>query len=42
MLWGREDEIVWLEVIPHDSRLPHCAPEIANLRTWEQRGLELL
>jgi hypothetical protein len=42
MLWGCEGEIAWLEVIPHDPRASHRAPEIANLRTWEQRGLELL
>jgi hypothetical protein len=42
MLWGRERQITWLEVWDMDPRLPHRVPEIANLRTWEQRGMELL
>jgi len=42
ILWGREGEPIWLEVGVYDPRTPHPFPEIANLRTWEQRGLELL
>jgi hypothetical protein len=42
ILWGRGGEIAWLEVCDLDPRLPHRVPEIANLRTFEQRGQELL
>jgi hypothetical protein len=42
ILWGREGEIVWLEVVDYDPRKPHHAPEISNLRTYEERGRELL
>jgi hypothetical protein len=38
ILWGRDGEIAWLEVVDYDPRIPHRVPEIANLRTWEQRG----
>jgi len=41
ILWGRDGEIVWLEVNDLDPRAPHRFPEIPDLRTWEQRGLEL-
>jgi hypothetical protein len=42
MLWGRDGQIVWLEVICSPPNGPHPLPDIANLRTWEERGLELL
>ncbi len=41
ILWGRDGEITWLEIVEYDPRAPHRFPEISNLRTWEQRGLEL-
>ena len=41
ILWGHDGEIVWLEVNGFDPRAPHRFPEISNLRTWEQDGLEL-
>ncbi|HXA51981.1 MAG TPA: hypothetical protein VNV86_16810 [Candidatus Acidoferrum sp.] len=31
ILWGREGEIVLLEIVDNDPRLPHRFPEISNL-----------
>jgi len=41
-LWGRDGLITWLEVWDCDPRLPNHVPGIGDLRTWEQRGMELL
>jgi hypothetical protein len=36
ILWGREGEIVLLEVVDYDPRLPHRFPQLSDLRTWEE------
>ena len=38
MLWGREGEITWLEVVNYGPRTSHRFPEMSDLRTWEQHG----
>jgi hypothetical protein len=38
ILWGRDGEIASLEVYDHHPDASHRPLELANLRTWEQRG----
>lgn len=43
MLWGRDGEIVWLEVYDFEPESSHRVPDVSNLCTWEdwgRRGLE--
>jgi hypothetical protein len=42
ILWGREGEIVWLEVYDCHPEASHRFPLISNMRTWEERGQELI
>jgi len=42
ILWGKEGEITWLEVIDYAADDSHRVPEVANLRTYEQWGAENL
>src|SRR5258708_34551040 len=42
ILWGREGEIIWLEVYDMPPGASHRFPEIADLRTYEQLGQGLL
>ncbi len=34
ILWGRDGEIVLLDVVDYDPRAPHRFPEISNLRNF--------
>ena len=38
MLWGREGEISWLEVVNYGPRTSHRFPQLSDLRTWEEHG----
>jgi hypothetical protein len=42
ILWGREGEIASLEVYDCHPGASHRFPQISNLRTFEERGRELL
>jgi hypothetical protein len=42
ILWGREGAIVLLEIFDHHPGSSRRFPEIAHLRTYEERGRELL
>ena len=42
ILWGREGEIIWLEVYDMHPDASYRFPEIADLRTYEQLGRERL
>lgn len=42
ILWGRDGEIVSLEVYDRHPEASRRFPEISNLRTFEERGRELL
>ena len=42
ILWGRGDQIVSLEVYDCDPEASHRFPRLSDLRTFEERGLELL
>ncbi len=42
ILWGRDGMIRSLEVFDHHPGASHRVPEISNLRTYEERGRELL
>jgi hypothetical protein len=41
ILWGRNGELVSLEVHDNTPGASERMPKLANLRTWEQRGREL-
>ncbi len=38
ILWGHEDTIAFLEIYDCHPGASHRFPELADLRTWEQRG----
>jgi hypothetical protein len=38
MLWGRDGEIVWLEVYDFAPQSSHRVPDVSNLCTWEELG----
>ena len=38
ILWGREGEIVWLEVYDLQPDSSHRVPDVPNLCTWEELG----
>ncbi len=42
ILWGTDCEIHSLEVYDLDPLASHELPEVCSLRTWEERGNELL
>ena len=42
LLWGRDGNIVWLEVSDCQPGSSRRVPEIADLRSYEQLGQELL
>jgi hypothetical protein len=42
ILWGRDGEIVLLEVVDYHSDASRRFPQVSNLRTFEERGRELL
>jgi hypothetical protein len=42
ILWGRAGAITALEVYDHHPDSSHRMPEVANLRTFEDRGRELI
>jgi hypothetical protein len=42
ILWGRDGAIQSLEVFDHHPNASHRVPEVPNLRTYEERGRELL
>jgi hypothetical protein len=42
ILWGRGDQIVSLEVYDCDPEASQRFPQLSELRTFEERGLELL
>ena len=41
ILWGRNGELVGLEIHDKTPGASERMPQLANLRTWEQRGREL-
>ena len=38
ILWGREDEIAWLEVYDLQPESSHRVPDASNLCTWDELG----
>ena len=38
ILWGRDGEVTWLEVVDYDPQAPRRFPQITDLRTWEEHG----
>ena len=38
MLWGRDGEIVWLEVYDFEPESSHRRPDVSHLCTWEDWG----
>jgi hypothetical protein len=38
MLWGRDGEIVLLEVYDFEPESSHRVPDVSNLCTWEELG----
>ena len=41
ILWGRDGEVVLLEVVDYDPRVPHRFPEISDLRNFVGSQREL-
>ena len=41
ILWGRDDQVIALEVIDHAEGTSGRLPQLSDLRTWEARGREL-
>jgi hypothetical protein len=39
MLWGREGQIVLLEVYDFEPESSHRVPDVSSLCTWEELGL---
>jgi hypothetical protein len=42
ILWGRDSQIVLLEIVNYYPGEFHPFPEVSALRTWEEWGLEIL
>jgi len=42
ILWGRDGQIVLLEIVNYHPAESCPFPNVSELRAWEQRGLELL
>jgi len=38
ILWGREGEIVWLEVYDFQPGSSHRVSDVSNLCTWDELG----
>ena len=38
ILWGREGEIVWLEVYDCQPESSHRVPDVSHLCTWDELG----